>query len=431
MLIFQGVYLMDMKRAWLSPPAYQRLFLLLCCCSVLLAGCTGLGSIGQSSATPSPTATPARPTPSPTPDLTATAIAVQQQQQQANLAKVQQLMQNMTLDDKLGQMIMVEYIGTQYADTELPAMITQNHVGGFLLQRANHNFDPPLNTVATASAFIAQAQKDSPIPLLVAIDQEGGLVNKLVDFAGDQPSAADLAATGDPNAAMMQGQKTALLMKSLGINVNLAPVVDVGPQTNLLESRQFSDNPQTVATYAGAFLNGLQQNGIAGCLKHFPGLGSLPMGDDPHQLVPRVSIPLTQLQSNDLYPYTQLIKQDNPAMIMTTDVYTDALDPTTPAELSRKVVTDTIRNQLGFKGVIITDGIYMIERAGYMPMIQAATQAVIAGDDIVEGPFHSQDVTDVIASLKQAIQNGQLSTDQVNQSVQRILMLKVQYGIIH
>src|SRR6266700_3537291 len=315
---------MHTKKAilWQLLPGYRRIFLPLCCCIIFLTGCGGAitGAVtGPSSS--SGKNTPARPTIAPTPNLTATATALQQLQQQKNQAKVQQLLQNMSLDDKLGQMIMVEYIGTQYADTELPAMITQDHVGGFLLQQANHNFDAPLNTVATASAFIAQAQKDAHVPLLVAIDQEGGLVNKLSDFAGDQPSAADLAATGDPNMATNQGVKTAQLMKSLGINVNLAPVVDVGLQTNLLESRQFSNNPQTVATYAGAFLNGLQQNGIAACLKHFPGLGTLPLGADPHIEVPRVSSALPQLQSNDLFPYTQLIQQDNPAMVMTTDVY--------------------------------------------------------------------------------------------------------------
>ncbi len=415
---------------WLFLPAHRRILLLLCFSLTLLTACGGLGTGSTTTSTSSAANAPTRPTPVPTPDLTATATSLQQLQQQKNLAKVQQLMQNMTLNEKLGQLVMVEYIGTQYADTELPAMITQDHIGGFLFQQANHNFDPPLNTVATASAFITQAQKDATVPMLVAIDQEGGLVNKLSDFAGDQPSAADLAATGNPSSALNQGVKTAQLMKSLGINVNLAPVVDVGPQTNLLESRQFSDNPQTVTTYAGSFLNGLQQNGIAACLKHFPGLGTLPQGADPHQEVPRVTSSMAQLQSNDLVPYTQLIQQDNPAMVMTTDVYTNALDPNTPAELSHKVVTDTLRKQLGFNGVIITDGIYMLERSGYMPMIQAATQAIIAGNDIVEGPYHAQDVANLIASLNQAIQSGQLTTDQVNQSVQRILLMKVQYGII-
>ena len=415
------------KWARLSRPGFPQVVLSLCCLMVLLAGCGGVGAVDDS--LPSKLASSARPA-APKLDPTATALALQQLQQQQNLAKVQQLLQNMTLDEKLGQLLMVEYIGTQYADTELPTMIAQNHVGGFLFQRANHNFDPPLNTVPTASAFITQAQKDAKIPLLVAIDQEGGQVNKLVDFAGAQPSAANLTATGDPNSALTQGQKTAQLMKSLGINVNLAPGVDVGPQTNLLEDRQFSDDPQTVTSYAGAFLNGLQQNGIIGCLKHFPGLGSLPHGADPHQEVPRVSMPLDQLQSKDLIPYTQLLKQDNPGMVMTTDVFTDALDPSNPAELSHKVVTDTLRKQMGYNGVIITDGIYMLERANYMPMVQAATQAIIAGNDIVEGPFHAQDVSNVIASLNQAIQSGTLSVDQVNQSVQRILLLKVQYGII-
>ncbi|HTK11340.1 MAG TPA: glycoside hydrolase family 3 N-terminal domain-containing protein [Ktedonobacteraceae bacterium] len=421
---------MQTKRTISRRSGPSHAFLLLCSFIVLLVGCGATGEASGNSAAASTVAiaSPTVPTATaPVVDLSATVAA---QQQQKDQAKVQQLMHNMTLDEKLGQMIMVEYIGTQYADTELPAMITQDHVGGFLFQQANGNFNAPINTVASANAFISQAQKDANVPLLVAVDQEGGLVNKLSEFAGPQPSAAALAATNDPNAAFNQGAKTAQLMKSLGINVNLAPVVDVGPQTNLLESRQFSDNPQTVTTYAGAFLNGLQQGGIAGCLKHFPGLGSLPAGDDPHQEVPRVTSSLSQLQNNDLFPYTHLIQQNNPAMIMTTDVFTNALDPNNPAELSQKVVTDTLRKQMGFNGVIITDGIYMLERANYMPMVQAATQAIIAGNDIVEGPYRAQDVASLITSLNQAIQNGQLSTQQVDQSVQRILAMKVQYGMI-
>jgi len=147
-------------------------------------------------------------------------------------------------------------------------------------------------------------------------------------------------------------------------------------------------------------------------------------------VIPHDTQSMAQVEAKDFVPYRQLIQKNNPAMIMTTDVYLDAVDPNNPAELSSKVVTDLLRRELHYNGVIITDGIYMIERAGYMDSISASIQAVIAGNDIVEGPFTLDTVNAIIAGLKQAIHDGHLSREQVDQSVQRILLMKVQYGII-
>jgi beta-N-acetylhexosaminidase len=227
-----------------------------------------------------------------------------------------------------------------------------------------------------------------------------------------------------------QGVQASKLMQSLGINTDLAPVVDVGPISHLLQDRQFSDNPQTVATYAGAFLNGLQSSGTIGCLKHFPGLGSVSKQFDPHTTLPTVNESMAQLENTDFIPYKTMIQQNHPAMIMSTDVITTAIDPTLPAELSPKAINGVLRKELGYNGVVITDGLYMGGIQQQWTIAQASVLAIIAGNDIVEGPYTGSQVASVIVALKNAIQQGQLSTDQVNQSVQRILLMKVQYGII-
>ena len=139
---------------------------------------------------------------------------------------------------------------------------------------------------------------------------------------------------------------------------------------------------------------------------------------------------MAQVEASDFAPYKQLIQNNNPAMIMTTDVFLDAVDPNNPAELSSKVVTGILRQELHYNGVIITDGIYMVQRAGYMDSVPASIQAIIAGNDIVEGPYQLDTVSAIIAGLKQAIQDGRLSRTQVDQSVQRILLMKTLYGII-
>ena len=404
----------------------RRFVILLCCILLLLTSCADTTGIMSSTTGSTTTRTsPAHPKSDSNGIETESAL-------RAHLTKVDQIMQGMSLDEKLGQLLMVEFFGSDYQSTELPYMISQQHVGGFLYQPVNHNFEAPNNTVVAASQFPVKANADAKIPLLVAIDQEGGLVSKLTDagFSGDTPSAAAMAATGDVNGVQQQGVQAAKLMQSLGINTDLAPVVDVGPVSNLLQSRQFSDDPKTVATYAGAFLNGLQSTGTIGCLKHFPGLGSVSQQYDPHTTLPTVNESMDQLESTDFVPYKTLIQQNHPAMIMSTDVVTTAIDPILPAELSPKAINGVLRKELGYNGVVITDGLYMGGIQQKWTIAQASVLAITAGNDIVEGPYTASQVAEVIVALKDAIQQGQLSIDSVNQSVQRILLMKMQYGIM-
>jgi beta-N-acetylhexosaminidase len=404
-----------------------RLSAILLSIILFFSGCSNVANSVLSTAPATLPTASSSPAPAKPPEIKTEA------QLRADLTKVHQIMQSMTLDEELGQMLLVEYMYSDYPSTELPKMITEDHIGGYLYQPgsdANLNFDPPADTIAGVDNVASQAQHDAKIPLLIAIDQEGGDVNKLATFFGDAPSASDLGATGNPNDAYVQATKYTQELKQTAINADLAPVVDVGPQSNLMNIRQFSDDPQMVVNYAGKFIDGLQQHGIIGTLKHFPGLGSIPADQDPHVVIPHDTQSMAQVEAKDFVPYKQLIQNNDPAMIMTTDVFLDAVDPNNPAELSSKVVTGILRQELHYNGVIITDGIYMVERAGYMDSVSASIQAIIAGNDIVEGPYQSDTVSAIIAGLKQAIQDGRLSRAQVDQSVQRILLMKAQYGII-
>lgn len=352
--------------------------------------------------------------------------------QRAQLARIQKLIAGMSLEQKLGQLIIVEYLGNNYITSGLQYMITQQFVGGYLYQPVNNNFNPPDNTVSQAKKFAEQANNGAKIPLLVAIDQEGGQVNKLAGFYGYTPSAAVMAATGSLKDAQAAGAQAAKWMYSLGINADLAPVVDVGPVSNLLADRQFSNNSSIVAAYAGAFLSGLQSNGAIGCLKHFSGLGSLPGGVnyDPHHVLPVVNRSLADLENRDLVPYKFIIQHDHPAMIMSTDVVTTAIDPNLPAELSPRAINGVLRGQLGYDGVVITDGLYMHGITATWSLSRAAVLSVIAGNDLVEGPFTPGQVAEAITAFKQAVQQGQLTIDRIDLSLQRILLMKMQYGII-
>lgn len=403
----------------------HRLVIVLCCILFFLSSCADATGITTSSGgTTSASTSPAQP------KSDVNGIGTEEMLR-ARMSKVDSVLQSMSLDEKLGQLLMVEFFGSDYQNTELPYMISQQHVGGYLYQPVNHNFYAPSNTVDASKQFTMQANNDAKIPLLIAIDQEGGKVNKLGDtFYGPFPSAADMTAKGDPNYASNQGIQAAKQMQSVGINTDLAPVVDVGSVANLLQDRQFSDDPKTVATYAGAFLNGLQSHGAIGCLKHFPGLGSLSRATDPHTSLPVVNESMAQLESIDFAPYKTMIQQNHPAMIMSTDVITTAIDPILPAELSPKAINGVLRKELGYNGVIITDGLYMGGIQQKWSIARASVLAIIAGNDLVEGPYTASQVAGIIVALKDAVQQGQLSMDRVNQSVQRILLMKMQYGIM-
>jgi len=349
----------------------------------------------------------------------------------AEIAKLQSIMAHMSLDQKLGQLILVEYLGNSYQGSEggLQYMVSQQFVGGFMYQYSNHNFDPPYDAVMKVDELSQQAMQDAKIPLMIATDQEGGQVNRLYTFHGYLPSASAMAATGSPNYAFTQGSQAAKWMLQLGINTDLAPVVDVhSVDPPILQDRMFGSTPQTVATYAGAFLNGLQTNGVVGCLKHFPGLGAI--SSDPHADLPTVNRSITDLNNIDLAPYRLMIQKNQPAMIMSTDVLMPAIDPNLPAELSPKAITGILRNQLGYDGVVVTDGLYMGGISSRWSLAQASVLAIIAGNDMIEGPYTPDLVASVVTAFKQALQQGTLSMARVNQAVERILLLKIHFGII-
>jgi beta-N-acetylhexosaminidase len=409
-------------------PAFICFTLLMCFLLLTLSSCAEFGTdTGAVSPTPTKQTTPWATVFPAQPKLDSNGVNTEAISRH-DLEKIQQMMAGMSLDQKLGQLIVVEYLGNNYQNS-LQYMISQQFVGGFMYQESNHNFDSPYNVASQVNALSQQTMRDARIPLLIATDQEGGLVNRLYKFHGYLPSAADMAATGNPQVPLDQGSQQAKWMLELGINADLAPVVDVHTvDPPVLASRMFGSTPQTVATYAGAFLDGLQTHGVMGTLKHFPGLGAIT--SDPHAGLPTVNRSMSQLNSIDLAPYRLLIQKNHPAMIMSTDVLMPAIDPNLPAELSPRAINGILRQQLGYDGVVITDGLYMGGITEKWSLGQASVLAIIAGNDMIERPYTPQLVGSVISAFKQAIQQGKLTMARVNQAVERILLMKLRYGII-
>jgi beta-N-acetylhexosaminidase len=335
------------------------------------------------------------------------------------------IIQNMSLQQKIGQMMIVQFVGPTYS-LDLSTMISQYNIGAVLIFAANGN----IVGKDQLKGLIQHMQNDSPLPLAIAIDQEGGTVDRLISLDGPRPSATSIGITNDPHKALEAGIQDAKDLSYYGINLNLAPVVDVNNTYNpQLYLRTYGNNPATVTSMAGAYLQGLQQSGkVLGTLKHFPGLGDV--AADPHVSVPYLNRTKGDLESIDWAPYRSLIQQGDVYAVMVTHEIVRALDSSRPSSLSKKVVTGILRDELGFQGVIMTDSLTMDGiTANYTPA-QAAALAIEAGSDLLMGASTPAGVATMIEGIKQEINAGNLSIQRIDDSVRRILLLKYRLGLI-
>ena len=337
----------------------------------------------------------------------------------------QMYLSHMTLDQKLGQLFMVQYWGYSYSQ-DLETMVHDLYAGGAIMYGAQmHTFDQTQND-------IARMQQKAWMPLLISTDEEGGFVQRIMNIYGNRPGALQTYQTGNIANAAKLGNGIAHDLLALGINTDLAPDVDVpvvmGPDQYL---RTWGYTPQSVIAWGGTYLRAVQGDGVIACLKHFPGLGAAT--SDAHADLPVVKRTRDQIFSTELAPYIYFVhsqnKLDNPGMIMTTDVLMPAIDPTMPAELSHVFITDILRHQLGYNGVVLTDALYMQGIAKKWNVPQAVVLAIEAGNDMILGVRDSSVFRASIAALKQAIAGGSLSMQRINESVERIIALKIQYHL--
>jgi beta-N-acetylhexosaminidase len=348
-------------------------------------------------------------------------------------AAIDRIIHSMTLDQKVGQLMMVEIEGDHY-DTDSDIMIRQGHIGGVII----YNNTP--RSYDQMQQQLTDLQAHSAVPLLAATDQEGYYVSRLDPFFGDYgytTAAAAISQTNDPAKAYAEGGRDAKRMLDLGFNVNLAPVADVGDsQVNMELLRLWSTDVAQTDKMAGAYLDGLQANGVAGTLKHWPGIGTLMPGEDPDQVLRSLNRTADQLQRIDMAAFKGLLAH-GPALIMVTAVKAPVIDPIYPATLSQKLINGILRGQLGYQGVIITDSLH--QGAIYQffhcfcedKLGDAAVLAVEAGDDVLEGAFDvdPQSVFIMEGALKAAVQSGKIPLSRIEESDRRILRLKWAYGI--
>jgi beta-N-acetylhexosaminidase len=342
----------------------------------------------------------------------------------------------LTPAQQIGQTLMLAVYASAY-NANLAQALTQWHLGSAIVY-TNYNGGPLMPTALSGMRrLVGDLKAHADTPLLLAVDAEGGLVDRLAFYYGHTPSPQQLAASGDPHQAYLQAQTDAQRMREIGLNVDFAPLADVYQGGGIDESRTFGTTPDQVTAYAGAFLDGLQQHDVAGTLKHWPGLGA--STGNPDYTLPMVHHTQAELNAVDFASFRALLPKQ-PAMIMVTHVIVSAYDAQAPASLSPVLVDQVLRGQLGYQGVVVTDAMgaqgvitYMAQQGYADPaagIAEACVRAFLAGDDLIEAPIEQDRLAATVAAMTQAVHSGRISPARLREAVRRIVRLKVRLGVL-
>lgn len=329
------------------------------------------------------------------------------------------------LRQKIGQMIMVSVPGTRLSGQK-KMMLNAGWIGGVIL------FNQNVRSKKQVSRYIRQLQANAPTPLFVAVDQEGGAVRRFREGEGFQrlPSLAALGRTRNADLAYRFGLLSGKQLKAVGANLNLAPVVDLdhGVTGSIITKyhRSLGSDPRMVSEMAQEIVKGMRSQNIIATAKHFPTMSVA--AANPHDGVAVTDVPLSELESRDLVPYRDLIRNHALDAVMLSHVVYRDIDPYFPASLSPEMIQDLLRRKLGYQGLVISDDLRMGAIKDRYPIEVSVVQAVNAGVDVLL-------VTDnyerrVMDALVSAVQAGRVSPQTIDEAFQRIVEIKAKYGIL-
>lgn len=335
-------------------------------------------------------------------------------------------MKEMPLRKKIGQLMMFGFHGTK-PSKEILQMIEEEHVGGVIL--FSRNIGTPEEVLHLTSELQNAAKRAAhPFPLLISIDQENGIVRRLGSGTTVFPGSMLLGAINDVEATERIAKATAEELKALGVNMNLAPVVDINnnPFNPVIGVRSFGETAEQVTRHGLASIKGHQAAGIIATVKHFPGHGDT--DTDSHLDLPTIFHDLERLKQVELVPFQRAI-DDGTDCVMISHVYFPALESRNnlPATLSKSLVNDLLRKQMGFDGVVTTDCLEMNAISKTVGTVEGALQAFIAGNDILMISHTFTYQKEAIERMVSAVENGEIDEEMIDQAVQRILNLKEKY----
>ncbi len=324
---------------------------------------------------------------------------------------------------QVGQLFIVGFDGHS-VPAPFKKFIAESNLGGVIYFKRNAETPTQLVELSNEIQFSCRA-KGSP-PLFISIDHEGGKVNRLTKPFTAFPGNDFIGDLGSPKVAFQFGVIIGKELKSIGINMNYAPVVDVNSNKNspVIGTRAFSNDPEVCGRMGSAVCRGLQKLGVIAVAKHFPGHGDTT--EDSHFHLPRVTKPLSELENLELIPFKRVFKSRVEA-VMTAHILNPNLDPEYPATLSRATLTDLLRQSMRFSRLVISDDMEMKAIADKFDSIQSAVLAVKAGCDILIYKGDAGPPVKQIEAIATAIENGEIPMVQFEQTLARIASAKKMY----
>lgn len=325
------------------------------------------------------------------------------------------LLRSMTLEEKVGQMFLV-----RFPEDGVIEQIKNYNPGGYILFGENFKNETPSSILQK----LQECQKASKVKLVFGVDEEGGKVVRVSKYEAFRSSKflspQQLWAQGQLPAVLKDSTEKSNLLKSIGLNMNLAPVVDVPTQsTSYIYDRSYGRGVEKTSVYAAELIRTMNNDGMISVMKHFPGYGD---NVDTHTGIAIDERPYDTFKSSDFLPFMSGIEAGGPCILVNHNIV-KSIDADRPASLSRNV-HDILRNELNFSGIIITDDLYMDAIKEYVE--DAAVQAVLAGNDMII----SSDFVEQREEVLNAIRQGKISEKQIDEAVKRILAWKCKYKII-
>ncbi|MGP4064489.1 glycoside hydrolase family 3 protein [Oceanobacillus sp. M65] len=365
------------------------------------------------------------------------------EKQDVNEDEINAIIDDMTLEEKIGQLFIVHVYGQtptdpRYENTNLnnnrggknfQEVIENYHIGGLIYFNWSYNIGTPLDPeqVQSLSNGVQEiaVEQDSGIPLFISTDQEGGIVQRVTEPGTVFPGNMAIGATRSEEFAALSGNIIGKELNSLGINMNFAPTVDVNlnPANPVIGIRSFGEDPELVSKLGVSQINAYKEQNVIASAKHFPGHGDTDV--DSHYGLPVIDHDLETLHEVDLKPFKEAIDA-GVGSIMTGHIVVPALDDSgLPATLSKPIITDLLREELGYDGLIITDSLGM-SGANVVPPDRVPVESFKAGVDILLNP---PDVEVAYNGMLEAVQSGEISEERVEESVYRILRAKMENGL--
>jgi beta-N-acetylhexosaminidase len=326
----------------------------------------------------------------------------------------------MTVREQIGQLFMVGFLGSSVSN-DLATFIREYKPGGVIL------FSRNLESVAQIIELTNHLQRLSPhSPLLISIDQEGGRVSRLPKEFTIFPPGEALGRCNSYELAYAVASVVAAELRCVGINMNMAPVLDVNsnPDNPIIGDRAFGSVPEIVCEMGQATVAGLQDNRVVACGKHFPGHGDT--AADSHKELPVVAAPVQRLREVEWPPFEHAVRH-GVATLMTAHVRYDALDDQRPATLSPAIIQSILREQLKYDGVVLTDDLEMHAIIDHYGIGEAAVQAFLAGCDVLLiCKDHEREIT-AIHAIERAVKEGRITSARLETSLARVAKLKARF----